>query len=163
MGGTLADNPSAYSRRVPLLVLAALGLVISAYLSAFQIGLVKTVWEPFFGSGSEQVLTWLPIPDAILGVLAYATDIVLELLGGQNRWRTNSAYVVGFGCLLVLFAVASVGLLVIQAFVVRAFCSLCICSAVISISIPFMARNEVLAAWHELRRTNRPTHQKEVA
>lgn len=150
VGGAFGDNPSAYARRVPLLILAALGLVISAYLTAFQVGLIGSVWDPLFGSGSEKVLTWLPIPDAALGVLAYGADIVLESLGGAERWRTAPAYVVGFGCLLVLFALASVGLVLIQAVVVGAFCTLCLCSAAISISLPFIARDEVLAAWHQL-------------
>jgi hypothetical protein len=147
------ESPSAFERRVPIVVLAGLGLVISAYLVAFQVGLIVNVWEPFFGNGSDKVLTWLPIPDAAFGVAAYGADIVLDSLGGPDRWRSHSTFVVCFGCVLSLFAVASVGLVLMQLLVVGGLCTLCLCSAAISISLPFIARDELLAAWQELSRT----------
>jgi uncharacterized membrane protein len=163
----LSRSPSAWPRRLPLVLLTALGFVIALYLTLFQIGVVTTVWDPFFDTGSERVLTSqlshaLPIPDASLGVVAYAIDFVLELVGGEMRWRTMPLLVVGFGVLLVLFALASIGLVLIQIFVVRALCTLCLCSAAVSVALPVLARDEVLAAWRELSR-RRSVNSKEVA
>ena len=66
-------NPSTWSQRLPIIVLAVVGFAIATYLTLVQIGAIDTVWEPFFGDQSRQILreTWvsqlLPFPDAFLG------------------------------------------------------------------------------------------------
>src|SRR5690242_11836835 len=80
-------NPSAWSHRRWVIGLALLGAGIATYLTLYQAGLIRQVWEPFFGDGSEIVLrswvsTMLPVPDATLGVLAYLVEAVLASLGG---------------------------------------------------------------------------------
>jgi hypothetical protein len=48
-------NPSTWSERVPIVVLALGGFAIASYLALYQLRLISGVWEPFFGSGSERI------------------------------------------------------------------------------------------------------------
>ncbi len=70
------SNPSTWSHRLPVLVLALLGCGISAYLTLYQWHVTASVWDPLFGASStESVLTsfvsrLLPVPDATLGAAA---------------------------------------------------------------------------------------------
>jgi len=68
-------RPSALSHRRPVALLALAGALIAAYLSLFELGVTHEVWDPLFGDGSRAVLTStlatsLPVPDAVLGVVA---------------------------------------------------------------------------------------------
>jgi uncharacterized membrane protein len=133
-----------------LLLLGAAGAIVAASLAAFQLGIIDAVWEPVFGDGSERVLTSalsraLPVPDALLGFLAYVVDIALTLLvaRGVGGGTTRLALAVWAG----LGALASVGLILVQAFVVRAFCTLCLVSAGISWAL---AAGAVIAWWRDI-------------
>ena len=65
-------SPSTYSQRLPIVFLALIGFLASRYLAAFQLGHIDAVWDPFFGQGTERIITsyvseaW-PIPDAGVG------------------------------------------------------------------------------------------------
>src|SRR3546814_9325413 len=57
-------NPSTWTQRIPIIVLALVGLLVSRYLAASQLGQIDGVWEPFFqGSpadpqnGTEEIIT----------------------------------------------------------------------------------------------------------
>lgn len=79
-------SPSAFTQRIPIVALAFVGLFVSRYLAAFQLGHIDGLWDPFFGpgaspasNGSEAVVTsWVskgfPIADAGLGAFAYALE-----------------------------------------------------------------------------------------
>jgi hypothetical protein len=43
-------NPSSWLQRTPIIVLGFIGLFASRYLTAFQLGYINHVWDPFFGS-----------------------------------------------------------------------------------------------------------------
>ena len=150
-------NPSAWLDRVPVFCLALSGLVIAIYLAAFQVGLVAHVWEPFFGDGSRSVLTsrvseLFPVPDAALGALAYLGDIISGLIGGEARWRTHPWAVLLFGLFVGPLGVAGVILAIVQPLVVGTWCTLCLASAVISVTMVVPALDEVLATLQHLRR-----------
>ena len=49
-------NPSSWGQRLPIVGLALLACAISVYLALYQWGLIDSVWDPFFGDGSEKVL-----------------------------------------------------------------------------------------------------------
>ncbi len=152
----MTRNPSAWSRRLPLLALALLGLCIAAYLAAYQIGLVTTLWDPVFGTGARAVLhsvvsRLLPVPDAALGALGYLTEAAADLLGGHERWRAQPWAVALFGAVAAGLAVVSILLVGLQAFVFHAGCSLCLTSAAISITVGVLALDEVLATARYLR------------
>ncbi|HVQ73973.1 MAG TPA: vitamin K epoxide reductase family protein [Candidatus Binatia bacterium] len=95
-------NPSAWLQRLPILALALVGASIAGYLAGYQLRLVSSVWEPFFGDGSRVILNSsvsrvLPIPDAALGVFGYLLDAVTGAIGGRARsaatsWRGASRH-----------------------------------------------------------------------
>ena len=152
-----ASPASAWDRRRPELALALLGCVIATWLALYQWRVVPLLWDPLFGSGSERVLdspiaNTLPIPDATLGVVAYLLEAMAVAVGGQDRWRTQPWIVVGFG--LIATALALVGLLLVlaQALLVRAWCTLCLTSATISFIMFAAAIPEVAATLHHLKR-----------
>jgi len=154
------DGPSAWPRRLAVAVLAFAGLLISLQLAFFQYGLVPSVWEPWFGDGSVQVLNSafsraLPVRDAALGAAAYLLEMVLELSGGTTRWRRRPWLVLLLGLVAAAMAVTALGLAALQAFVVGAFCTLCLVSAVISLSVPLLVAEEVAATWRQVRRGRR--------
>jgi uncharacterized membrane protein len=153
---TRARSPSAWSYRLPVLLLALVGAVIATYLTLFQWHITTTVWDPLFGSASsEAVLTApltrrLPLPDATLGALAYIVEAILTLLGGEDRYDTRPWLVLLYGLVLAGLALTSLALVLIQIFIVHALCSLCLCSAAISFINAWLGRDEVLAATREL-------------
>jgi hypothetical protein len=146
------DNPTAWAKRIRLVVLASVGLCVASYLALYQRGVLTEVWDPFFPDGSPKVLHLLePLPDAALGMLAYLTEIVLSLIGGKDRWRTAPWTVLALGFVIFCGAAVSVVLLVIQLVVVGAWCTLCLVSAFISFTILWWGVDEPLAALQYLQ------------
>jgi uncharacterized membrane protein len=155
MGG-LAHNPSSWPHRLLVITLAGLGFSVAAYLTLEQLGVLHDVWEPFFGKGSEKVLhsaisRALPVPDAALGAAAYGVDFCGGLIGGRSRFRTMPRFVVTYGCAVVLFAAVALTLAVLQPVVVRAYCTLCLVSAAISIGLVPLVMPELRASARNLR------------
>jgi len=157
----MVDGPSAWTRRAPVLVLTVSGLLVSTYLAFFQYHLIGAVWDPFFGEASSRaVLTSalsraLPVHDAALGGFAYLVETVLEAAGGTRRWRRRPWIVLLLGLTAAAMALTSLGLILVQATVVRQFCTLCLVSAGISLVVPFLVVHEVLAAVLQVRRGRR--------
>ncbi len=149
-------NPSAWRRRLPATALALTGCCIAAYLALYQLRVLPTVWEPFFGRGSETVLnSWvsrlLPVPDASLGAAAYLAEAVASLVGGTARWRTRPGTVLAYGALAGLLGVVGLTLLVCQPVFFGTWCTLCLASAVISVTLTLLAAGEVRAAMRHLK------------
>lgn len=144
------ENPAAWPRRLLLAALALAGLCVSAYLTLFQVGIIPGVWDPFFAS--PRVLTFLGFPDAALGVLAYAIEVVLLFVGGRERWRTVPWTVLALGVVILSGAIVSVLLILMQAFLVGAWCTLCLASAAISFAIFALGYDEPLAGLRHLKR-----------
>ena len=142
------ENPTAWPRRLLLGALALAGLCVSVYLTLFQIEAISSVWDPFFRS--KEVLTFLGFPDAALGALAYGTEIVLLSIGGGERWRTRPWTVLALGVVILSGAIVSVLLILMQAFLVEAWCTLCLVSAAIS-AIFGLGYDEPLAGLRHLR------------
>jgi hypothetical protein len=140
---------------LPTIVAAALGFVVSFYLTLFQTGVITHVWEPFFGEGSRRVLMssvrWLPVPDGAIGAAAYAAEMVVGILGGPDRWRVRPWTVMAFVFMSGSMAVVAVGLVAAQAFLIGDWCTLCLVSAVLSLSIVPFAADEGSASLAELR------------
>lgn len=152
-----AGNPSAWRERLPLVALAALGCAVATYLTLYQVGIFRTVWEPFFGAGSRTILDssvarFLPVPDASLGAVAYLLEAGCGLLGGTARWRTAPWLVLAYGALVGMLGLGSVVLVILQPVAFGAWCSLCLVSAAISIGLLGPALREPLAALQHLRR-----------
>jgi hypothetical protein len=152
------SSPSAWSKRLPVLATAVAGCGIAVYLTLYQVGVVSHVWEPFFGEGSRNILKEsavardLPVPDAALGALAYLTEAVLELVGGEDRWRVKPWPVLLLGLTAAGLALTAIALIVLQAAVFRQFCTLCLASAACSLVGAALVIPEVLATIRHLRR-----------
>lgn len=150
-------NPSVWSQRIPIVVLALVGFAIATYLALYQLDIIGTVWEPFFDDGSRTVLNskvshLLPIPDAALGAISYLLDAVTGAVGGRERWRTMPWIVVVFGVAVGPLGVVSIMLVVFQPVLYDSFCTLCLASAVISVAMIGPAMDEMLASLQLLKR-----------
>jgi len=142
-------NPSSWLQRMPIILLAFVGLYFSRYLAAYQLGHIDAAWDPFFGgtreglNGSEDVVTStvseaFPIPDAGMGAAVYLIEIVIGLVGSQRRWRTMPWVTVAFGVLIVPLGIVSIGFIIIQPIVIGTFCTLCLIgAAAMLLQIPY--------------------------
>lgn len=153
-------NPSARRERAPILALSVAGLLISSYLALYQWGVFRSVWDPFFDDGSRVVLhsslaKSLPFPDAALGAAGYLFESVLELIGGSDRWRAMPWTVALFSLSAGGFAIGSLVLVVMQPVAFGHWCTLCLASAAISLTIVGPASDEFRATLGHLRREAR--------
>ena len=153
-------NPSTWPQRLPIIGLAALGAAVATYLTLFQIEVIGSVWDPFFGEGSETILTSrvsyvLPIPDAALGALSYLVDAVTGAIGGRDRWRSMPWIVVLFGLAVGPLGAVSLMLVIFQPVLFGAWCTLCLVSALISLVMIGPAMDEMLASLQYLKRVHK--------
>lgn len=100
-----------------MLALAAAGLIVAGYLTMVQLGALASAWDPVFGQRSTREVLELtrPVPDALAGVLAYGTEVVL-LLARRGRLL--------LGLVLTAGGLPSIALIIIQPAVVGAWCAL---------------------------------------
>lgn len=150
LGG--AHNPSTWSRRLPVILFSLLGYLIAMYLAFYQAGLLSSVWEPFFGSGSRMILKdsviarYCPVPDASLGAFLYLLDVLLNCLGGEDRWRTAPWTVLAVGLVSGSLAVGGVLLAISQPLFFHHYCTLCLASTCCSLGAAAFATDEVRMA-----------------
>jgi nucleoside-diphosphate-sugar epimerase/uncharacterized membrane protein len=157
------NNPSAWFQRMPIIALAFIGFFISRYLAAYQLGHIDSAWDPFFGgldagsTGTEDVITsavseaW-PIPDAGLGAIVYALEILVGLVGAAHRWRTMPWLVTFFGILIVPLGIVSITFIIIQPIVIGTWCTLCLIAAAAMLLQIAYALNEFVATGQFLER-----------
>lgn len=145
-------NPSAWSQRIPICVLAAVGGLIATYMALYQWRLIDHVWDPVFGSQSEKVLDsevagrmdrWFHIPDAAFGAIAYLGDAVFGFAGSTRRWQYRPWLVIIFGIDVIPLGIVSAILVFCQGAVVGYWCFLCLVSAMISLVLIYFAYDEV--------------------
>jgi nucleoside-diphosphate-sugar epimerase/uncharacterized membrane protein len=136
-------SPSTWIQRIPIIALAFVGLYISRYLTAYQLGHTDSAWDPFFGDGTERVITsevskaW-PVPDAGVGAVTYMLEILTGIVGGRARWRTMPWLVVLFGLMIVPLGAVSIFFIIIQPIVIGTWCTLClVAAAAMLIQIPY--------------------------
>jgi uncharacterized membrane protein len=155
-------NPSSWAQRLPIVGLALLACGISIYLALYQWGLIDSVWDPFFGDGSEKVLDsktsedmrkLIGIPDAALGAIGYFSEVVFGLAGCTRRWQFRPWLVLLFGLDVIPLGIVSVILVIAQGVIVKSWCTLCLATAVISLVLVFLAYDEVWASIKFLKRT----------
>lgn len=151
-------NPSTWPQRLPIILLAVVGLEVSRYLAAYQLGHVDGVWEPFFqGSvadpqnGTEEIITsqvaeaW-PVSDAAVGGYTYALEILTGIVGSRARWRTMPWLVVLFGFMIAPLGVTSIFFIIIQPILLGTWSTLALlAAAAMLIQIPY-SLDELLAS-----------------
>ena len=150
-------NPAAWGQRLPIVGLAMIGFGIATYMALFQLKILDTVWEPFFGNDSRKILTssvsqLLPIPDAALGAIGYLADAVTGAVGGTRRWRTMPWIVIMFGLAVGPLGFISILLVILQPVLFDAWCTLCLCSAAISVIMIGPAMDEFMASMQYMKR-----------
>jgi nucleoside-diphosphate-sugar epimerase len=157
-------NPSEWTQRLPIIALALVGLYVSRYLAAYQLGHVETVWEPFFAgspadpqNGTEEIITshvaeaW-PISDAGLGGITYVLEIVTGIIGLRARWRTMPWLVFLFGMMIAPLSITSISFIIIQPVIIGTWSTLALIgAAAMLIQIPY-SLDELLATLQFLRR-----------
>ena len=132
-------SPSSWPQRVPIIALGFFGFLISRYLTAYQLGHIDGVWEPFFAgqqgkNGTEYIITsevsraW-PIADAGLGAISYMLEFLMGMMGRTNRWRTMPWMVTFFFILVVPLGGVSIFFIVIQPIMIGTYCTLCLIAA----------------------------------
>ena len=136
-------SPSTWLQRMPIAAMGMIGFLISRYLTAYQLGHIDAAWDPFFGPGTETIITskmsqaW-PIADAGLGGVAYMLEILMALMGDKRRWRTMPWMVLMFGILVVPLGGVSIFFIIIQPIAIGTWCSLCLGAALaMLIMIPY--------------------------
>jgi hypothetical protein len=158
-------NPSSWPQRLPIIGLALAGCAIATYLSLFQYEVIGSVWDPFFGEGSEEILRshvsdvipqylGLPITDGALGAFSYLLDAIAGVVGGKSRWRTMPWIVVLFGILVGPLGGVSILLVILQPVLLDNWCTLCLVTAVISVAMIGPATDEVLASLQHVKRVS---------
>lgn len=157
-------NPSSWTQRLPIILLALIGLLISRYLAAYQLGHVDGVWEPFFAgspadpkNGTEEIITshvseaW-PVSDAAVGAYTYALEILTGTVGSRARWRTMPWLVVLFGLMIAPLGITSIFFIIIQPIAIGTWSTLALIgAAAMLIQIPY-SLDELLATLQFLRR-----------
>jgi len=143
-------NPSSWPQRAPIIALALVGFFLSRQMTAYQLGHVATFGDPFFGRGTERVLTStvsraFPIPDAGLGAVAYMIEFLMGFMGDKRRWRTMPWMVTFFGILVVPLGVVSITLVILQPLAVGAWCTPCLAAAVAMLLMIALTLDEVVA------------------
>jgi nucleoside-diphosphate-sugar epimerase len=157
-------NPSTWTQRLPIILLALAGLYVSRYLAAYQLGHVDAVFEPFFeGSpadprnGTEEIITsWVseawPVSDAAVGGYTYALEILTGLVGSRARWRTMPWLVVLFGLMIAPLGVVSIFFIIIQPILIGTWSTLALlAAAAMLVQIPY-SLDELLASLQFMRR-----------
>jgi nucleoside-diphosphate-sugar epimerase/uncharacterized membrane protein len=150
------NNPSDWFQRIPIIALAFVGFFLSRHMAAYQLGHIDVAWEPFFAgtrpglSGTEDIITstvseaW-PIPDAGLGAIVYALEILIGLIGAANRWRTMPWVVAAFAFLIVPLGVVSITFIIIQPIIIGTWCTPCLIAAAAMLLQIAYAFNEFVA------------------
>jgi hypothetical protein len=145
-------NPSAWRQRIPICLLAGVAFVIAAYMGLYQWRLIGSAWDPVWGLQTQAVLDsdvsermryWFLVPDAAFGALAYLGDAIFGLAGSTRRWQCRPWLVVIYGIDVIPLGIVSAILVVLQGTVVGSWCFLCICTAVISLLLVYLAVDEV--------------------
>lgn len=154
------SNPSLWSKRAPLLLMAIAGFLIALYLGLYQLHVFSNVWEPFFGDGTDAVVKSsfsrsLPIPDGLIGAFGYLCDIILVSIGDSVRWKTKPWAVILYAVLVAIMGLVSILLIIIQPAVLHTWCTLCLASAILSLSMVIPVMQELSATLHYLKKEKR--------
>lgn len=162
-------SPSSWGQRILMAVLAGLATLISLYLGLYQWKVIPAIWDPLFDNGSMQVLTsplsheitrWIRIPDAMLGVFAYFSDLIFSLAGSKERWQDRPWLVFIFGVNVIPLGVVSILLVIAQGTIVKYWCFLCLMAALVSLSLIFLSLSEVSACISYLREVKKRSNWK---
>lgn len=149
-------NPSAWSRRFPVIGLVCCEAVLAIYLTLYQYQLIPNVWEPFFAGKTHLVLRSdfsyvYSIPGALFGATVYTLAAFLGAHGGEDRWRRHPWVIACFFLLVVPAGMVAIGLIVAQPVFLSAGCTLCLLFGLMAVALIGPATDEVLASLQHLK------------
>lgn len=153
-------NPSSWPQRAPIIALALLGFFLSRQMAAFQLHHIASLRDPFFGLGTQRVLTSdvsraFPISDAGFGGIAYMIEFLMGFMGDKRRWRTMPWMVTFFGILVIPLGVVSITLIILQPLAVGAWCTPCLIAATAMVIMIALTLDEVVATVQFLAQARR--------
>ena len=143
-------NPSSWWQRGPIIGLAFVSVFLARYMAAYQLGHIDSAWDPFFGSGTEEILdsdvsqAW-PISDAGLGAVAYMLEGLSGFMGNVRRWRTMPWMVLMFGFLVIPLGTTSIVLIILQPVMVGTWSTPALITAALMLVMIPLAVYEVVA------------------
>ena len=151
-----SHNPSSWTLRAPILILTVACWLLARYLSAYQLGYITTIWDPFFGDGTVKILSskisqFLPISDAGLGAFAYSLEALLVCQGKNDRWRSCPWAVLSFGFIALPVGIISILLIILQPLAMGTWCLICLSIAFLMLLIVFLSLGEVIATLQLLK------------
>jgi uncharacterized membrane protein len=148
------------TRRLGVVVLSLAGIGEALYMLAFRQRLIDSLACPLFGEGCEIVgrsrqSAHLGIPNAAVGLAAYAAMGLLALWGGRQSPRTATPSSLALAA-VAGSAVAASGLLVLeQAFRVRAWCFWCLAAGLTNLAIFLLSLADATPAFRAVARLAR--------
>lgn len=153
-------NPSSWPQRAPIIALALLGFFLSRQMASFQLGYIPAFPDPFFGLGTERVLTSdvsrnFPISDGGLGAVAYMVEALMGFMGDKARWRTMPWMVAFFGILVVPLGFVSITLIMLQPLAVGAWSTPALIAAAAMLTMIALTLDEVIATLQFLVQASR--------
>lgn len=153
-------NPSTWPQRAPIIALAFVGFFLSRYMAAYQLGYIDSVWDPFFGEGTQRVLDSdvsraFPISDAGFGGVAYMVEALMGFMGDKQRWRTMPWMVTFFGILVVPLGIVSITLITLQPVSVGYWATPALIAALAMLVMITLTLDEVVAMGQFLVRARR--------
>lgn len=144
-------------RRVAALSLLAGGAM--GVVAAYQNGLIRRLPEPPLPlldaekvDASGEAYAMLRTPDASLGLLSYASTLVLAGMGSRNRFRETPIIPLALAGKVVVDALGGLYLTAEQATKHRRFCSWCLTASVASLAMVPQVIPEAKLAVDRLRR-----------
>lgn len=151
------DDTLRRRRRVGAMALAASGSM--GVVAAYQMGLVGHLPEPplpFLDAdkvdASGEAYQYLKTPDAALGLVSYATTLVLAGMGSRRRAEEQPWVPLALAVKVGLDAVSALYLTVEQASKHRKFCSWCLLASGLSLAAVPQVLPEARTAFARLRR-----------
>ncbi|GAB1581130.1 NAD-dependent epimerase/dehydratase family protein [Phyllobacterium phragmitis] len=158
-------SPSSWLQRLPIIALGFFSFLIARYLTAYQMGHINGIWEPFFSgnaakNGTELIITsdvsraW-PIPDAGLGAASYMIEVLMGAMGTASRWRTMPWMVTFFFILVVPLGGVSIFFIIIQPIMIGTYCTLCLIAAFAMLVMIPLTLDEVVAMGQYMLRSQR--------
>lgn len=132
--------------RMALAVLALIGVLIAAYMSAYKFGLIGSLICGSGGCNTVQNSPWavfagIPVP--VIGLIGYLLMFITALLGLQPGLEDDRRISIVLLAGATIGAVFSAYLTYLEAAVIHAWCRWCITSAVLAALILVCALPEI--------------------
>lgn len=127
-------------------LLALVGVLISAYMTAYRLGMVGSIVCGTGGCATVQNSPWavfLGVPVPIIGLMGYGLLFVTALAGIQPRFETDRRISRLLIAAAVIGAAFSAYLTWLEARVIHAWCRWCVVSAIVAALILLLALPEL--------------------